>query len=168
MPPQDPILQFLGTPSINKLEGKIYYNAETKTTAETRITKLVKNAITFDPLLQTIQDACPEQLDVLNQYLQNYIPLDRQGMLFRHQNQGKYTIQTAKSTSRLSLYVEEERDWGQGHIIDILPVTPTNQTELEWFIALFQQRKISSFVYGEYREHTIIDKHHIIKRYFLE
>jgi hypothetical protein len=64
--------------------------------------------------------------------------------------------------------MSEDKDWAQGHTIDVFYRPQLNIKVLDEILQKHVQRKVSSFVYGVLRERKDDPEITLLKRYFAE
>jgi hypothetical protein len=124
----------------------------------------LRGPLHFEPELIAPEGCREDLMQTLLCYLKDFQPVDKRGLVFFPS--AKYTVRSGKY--RISLYMQEERDWGQGITIDVFDRSGLDQSEFEKIVVLMAERKISSFALGKLRERREYGPHTVLRRYFLE
>jgi len=158
------VLDFYNLDKAKKsLEGRAWVQGTRVETLEIRVSHL-KKPLHFDPELESAQNYNEGCMQVLLDYLQTFQPIDKRGFIFYPS--AKFSLHLGNNC--LSLYMNEEKPWGQSVTIDVFEREKFDAAKFEEFISLLQEGKISSFVLGKLREKRDYPSHTLLRRYFLE
>ncbi|MBN1646152.1 hypothetical protein JW868_03895 [Candidatus Woesearchaeota archaeon] len=145
------------------LEGIVRVIGGRVTALDTRYTD-VSAPLEFEPGLRSATRYNPGCMDALVDFLYTYRPVERRGLVFYPE--ARYSL--SAGDHHLSLSMQEERNWAQGHVIDVIEIRGFDPADIVEVTDLLIQGHGSSFVLGRLTDIEKYLEHILFLRYFAE